>query len=369
MQRRAFAAAALAVCAKPALAIESVSDSVAGLLAEGEQALQAGDATRALQAFERAASLRHDAVAEWGMVRSLMQSGEYRRALAFAAHAAEGHAELSEGAGAYAWLLYVGGQQAMAERTLAAALQRHPNDAVLQATQQRLRAPAAQPDARLLQGALRQGPDLGLGLPTASRAVASGLLMPSGNQAIVPASAVQNVSAIWLRAASGHVVPAQRARVVAELGLAELSMVTPLKPPASPWPVGERDAFPGSPAMALEFAAPPDAATMPLWPLLHTGFVGLWQAGSVYALGAELASPGQHGGPVYDTAGRLIGVGQRGADQRPRFLSVSALRAQWPAAFAPSKPADAREALSPDAVYERAMAMVVQVIVTPLRSD
>ncbi|MEO8152727.1 MAG: hypothetical protein ABI605_06615 [Rhizobacter sp.] len=359
MQRRAFAAAALAACAWPALA----ADSVDSLLAEGEQALQAGDALRALQAFERAASLRHDPVAEWGMVRSWMQSGEYRRALAFAAHAAEGHAELSEGAGLYAWLLCVGGQQAMAERTLDAALQRQPNDALLQATQQRLRAPAALPDARLLQGPLRQGPEPAQGLPTASRAVASGLLMPGGQRAIVPVASVQNVSALWLRAASGRTMSARLVSVVAELGLAELSLDLPLKSTAAAWPVGERDAFPGSPEMAFEFASPSDAASVPLWPLLHTGFVGRWQSGSVYALGAELASPGGHGGPVYDTAGRLIGVALRAADRQAQLLGASALRAQWPTAFAAPRPGELREALSPDAVYERAMAMAVQVIV------
>ncbi|MCX8507747.1 MAG: HutD family protein, partial [Rhodobacteraceae bacterium] len=43
--------------------------------------------------------IRHEAVAEWGLVRSWMQAGEYRRALAFSAHAAGAHVDVIEGAG------------------------------------------------------------------------------------------------------------------------------------------------------------------------------------------------------------------------------------------------------------------------------
>jgi len=126
-----------------------------------------------------------------------------------------------------------------------------------------------------------------------------------------------------------------------------------------PWPVAARDAFPGSPQMAVEFGLPADAPAVPMWPLLHLGFVGSWQSGSVSALGTDLASAGPHGGPVFDRAGRLIGLALRGADGRPTLLAASALQAAWPQAF--TSTADATQ-MSPDAVYERAMTKVLHLI-------
>jgi hypothetical protein len=54
-------------------------------------------------------------------------------------------------------------------------------------------------------------------------------------------------------------------------------------------------------------------------------------------------------------------VALRGSDGRPTLLAASALRGAWSQAFAAS-PADAAQ-MSPDAVYERAMTMVLQLIV------
>ena len=84
-------------------------------------------------------------------------------------------------------------------------------------------------------------------------------------------------------------------------------------------------------------------------------------AATTYTLGSELASAGPHGGPVFDRQGRLIGVALRGSDGRSTLLAASALRGAWSQAFAAST-ADAVQ-MSPDAVYERAMTMVLQLIV------
>ncbi len=51
-----------------------------------------------------------------------MQAGEYRRALSFGAHAAGAHRDFPAATALYAWLLYVGGQDAFAARRLDAAL-------------------------------------------------------------------------------------------------------------------------------------------------------------------------------------------------------------------------------------------------------
>ena len=341
-----------------------------GLVALGEQALRANDAGAALRHYERAAALRHVAEAEWGMVRSWMQAGNYRRALAFAAHAAGAHPDVVEGAGLYAWLLHIGGQPALAQQTLAEARQRDPGNALLVATAERLRDPALAPDVRLLDGATRQGPHAAdaVRLPSSARAAGSGILLPAGRLAFVPAEAVADAASLWLRDARGRISAAHVTRVLPELGLAELTLDTALLDPGEAidaLAVAPRDAFPGSPELAVAFAAPVDAPAVPLWPLLRTGFVGGWIDGALYRLGTDLDGADTHGGPVFDQNGRLIGVALRGPDGAPRLLATSALRVVWPRAFADAAPDAPR--LSPDAVYERAMDVVVQLIV--LRRD
>src|SRR5262245_43739918 len=65
----------------------------AQLIADGERALRAGETERATALFEQAATIAHAAEAELGLVRTSMQRGDYRRALALAvsmlAHARE----------------------------------------------------------------------------------------------------------------------------------------------------------------------------------------------------------------------------------------------------------------------------------------
>jgi len=67
-------------------------------------------------------------------VRSQMQMGEYRRALAFASHTAGAHLEAPAAAALYAWLLRAGGQHAYATLVLEAAFQHNAADPVLVAT-------------------------------------------------------------------------------------------------------------------------------------------------------------------------------------------------------------------------------------------
>ena len=100
----AIAIAGLRVRARWWLAVALLAGATAGsgtaqlialarVLAEGEQRLAAGDAAGAEAAFDRAAGAAHDHDVEISLVRAYMQAGDYRRALAFAAHAAGAHGD------------------------------------------------------------------------------------------------------------------------------------------------------------------------------------------------------------------------------------------------------------------------------------
>ena len=68
------------------------------LVAEGEDKLSRGDAEGARAAFDQAGLMAHEADIELGVLRSQMQAGQYRQALAFAAHTAGVHLDEVEGA-------------------------------------------------------------------------------------------------------------------------------------------------------------------------------------------------------------------------------------------------------------------------------
>jgi hypothetical protein len=336
------------------------------LLEQGEQALRRNEAGPALRAYERAAALRHEAVAEWGLVRSWMLAGEYRRALAFSAHAAGAHPNVVEGAGLYAWLLYIGGQPGLARQTLDDAALRVPGHAALDATAARLRSPAVRPDAQLMEGATRQGPHASVELPAAARAMANGVLLPDGRHALVPSGAVAQAQRVWLRDARGRTVGAQWRRDVPALGLAEMAFDAPLQDASPAWLTTARDAFPGSPHMVVGFAATAGTEPVAAWPLLQAGFLGRWLVGQRFALGIEPAGDTAGGAPVFDRSGRLVGLVAREGDESAQLLAASALRAAWPESFAVEAPGGTPPpTLSPDAVYERAMGQVLQVLVLP----
>ncbi|MBC8055951.1 MAG: hypothetical protein H7Y61_05185, partial [Rhizobiales bacterium] len=96
------------------------------VLRRAEAELALGDTSAAIEAFDSAAMMLHAPDTEMGLVRAYMQAGEYRRALAFCAHTAGAHLESASPAALYAWLLRAGGQKAVADRTLDAALARSP---------------------------------------------------------------------------------------------------------------------------------------------------------------------------------------------------------------------------------------------------
>ncbi|HJW10147.1 MAG TPA: trypsin-like peptidase domain-containing protein [Albitalea sp.] len=314
--RPASAALAVLCIAASAHAAARPAERTA-LLARAEAALARGDADAARSDFERAANEEHAADIELGLVRSLMQAGAYRQALAFAAHTAGAHGDEAGAAAVYAQLLEQGGLGA-------------------QATLPALPAPAASGDVP----------------PPNARGVGSGVLVDAGRHALVPLAVLGEADALWLRNGLGRSVRARIEQRLDALGIALLRLDAPLA--AAPITLPARDAFPGAPGHAVEF----DGAA-PAWPRLRSGFIGMPVAGG-RRLGIELPA-GPRGGPVFDAAGQLIGIALN-ADGSDRLLPVSALRASLGETAGTASAAIPRMPL--DQIYENALRLTLQLIVT-----
>lgn len=336
---------------------------VAALLQRAETALAAGDSAQAQDAYEQAAALQHDAHIELGWVRARMQAGGYRQALAFAAHAAGAHPDEPDGALLYAHLLNAGGQAAAAEDVLARARRRLPDEPLLPPTLRACPGATPSPGAEALHL-----PPLGVAVPPGSRVAGSALLLGDARHAITawalvadsaPPDSTADTPALWLRNGLGRT---QRARVLsrdAQAGTALLQLDAPLDAPAE-LTRAPREAFPGSPALAVGYRA--GAGAQPGWPQVCLGFLGgTPQPGEPRALGFGV-DDASIGGPVFDTSGRLVGlVGPAG-----RASGASLLPAKQLAAF---PAADTTAALPIDALYERALRSSLQLIRLPARNN
>jgi hypothetical protein len=328
----------------------------ARLLAEGEGALARLEVDGALRSFERAAALAHAADTELGLVRTYMQGGEYRRAVAFVAHTATAHRDAPGGAALYAWLLKSGGYPDHALRMLGEAEQRFPADPLLQRVRQLLGA-GSTPDGALLDPPARLAPYGPTTLPAAARVASSAVLL-DGGRALVPASALKTGGRFWVRDGLGRLVQATPERGGTAKGVVTLRL-KPELPPVE-YPIAPRDAFPGSPAFLVEYMASPTA--QPAWPVLSSGFLGA-AAGAAgdRELGLDIAA-GPRGGPVFDAAGRFIGMALP-AGKGPGVLvpaSRLVLRAQ------PNATQDAVAGrVSVDEIYERALRISLQLISAP----
>ncbi|MEY4763433.1 MAG: hypothetical protein RI907_106 [Pseudomonadota bacterium] len=320
------------------------------LINRGDALLAMGDAQGALQAYEQAASSAHEARIELGLLRAQMQrgqAGDYRHALAFAAHTAGVHVDEVAGRVLYAWLLDRGAQPTMASQMLTMAHAAAPQDAQVRALADVLTSGGAQ----ALPAVLRAGPAVlapmawGVGVPTAAQVVSAGVLLAGGRQALVPAAAlplacqpessskapVEPVVSprLWLRNGLGQTVAAHLLDRDDGLGVALLSLDAPLPLLADPiW--AARDAFAGSPAWALDHA--PDANGAAAWPVMRAGFVG--SAGRLGVALPQPASGGHRGGPVFDGRGQLTGVALR-TTSGDRLLAASALRQRFGPALGP----------------------------------
>ena len=71
---------------------------------------------------------------------------------------------------------------------------------------------------------------------------------------------------------------------------------------------------------------------------------------------------GAHGGPVFDSAGRLAGIASHAAAGDDRFMPLSALRSELGAMLDVADDAPSQR-MPLDEAYERAMRIALQVIV------
>jgi hypothetical protein len=329
------------------------------LLRQGEAALAAGDAGTAQQVFDQAALMSHAADTEVALVRTYMQLGEYRRALAFCAHVTGAHGEVVAAAALYGWLLHIGGQAAYAALRLDEAARLFPGEPLLDEVRREVAGPWPRAGARLRMLPARLAPYAPVpALPEGARVVGSATLLADGRAALAPAPALQQASAVWLRNGLGQTVAARPLRVDAALGLVLLEADAPL-PVAGGAAAAERDPFAGRPGYAVEFAASDDA--QPAWPLLRSGFLGaVGHDPARRTLGLDVP-PGPRGGPVFDAGGRLVGVAVAGS-QRDGMVPVSALRAAFGDRIGRAA-ADAPPRVAPDEVYEHGLKHALQLIV------
>ena len=331
----------------------SASPAVRALLVQAESALARGDAQVARSAFEQAAALEHTADIETGWVRAQMQAGEYRRALAFAAHTAGAHPNDAEGGALYAWLLFLGGQEAVAQQVLARAAQRLPQDALLAETRERLSAVMAhsapnrpwpyRPEA------------LGDRHATHARVTGSALLLGDASHALVPLSLLEGSGTLWVRNGLGRSTRAEVLRRDEASGFGVLRLAQPLDAPA-PLALAPREAFPGSPGFVVGYTV--DTTAQPAWPRLSAGFLGMPAPDAgVRRLGIDVPN-GSTGAPVFDNLGRLVGIVLPATtDRQHRLSSVASLRGVMAAL---PEPVSGTQPL--DELYENALRSSLQLI-------
>jgi hypothetical protein len=336
----------------------------AAQLDTAEAALVRGDTEAALAGFERAAGMLHAPDTEMGLVRSQMQAGQYRRALAFAAHTAGAHLEAPAASALYAWLLRIGGQEAYARQVLDAAIQRSAGDQVLGAAQRAFTAETSLANGVLLDRPHRMAPyPLQYTGPTPlashARVQASAVLLGDGRFALAPCAGLAGGRRLWLRNGIGRTSAAAVDRIFADSGLALLVLEQPL-PGSAQLAIAPRDPFAGSPGFVIDFA--PSADATPQWPLLHAGFFAAGGAGATRPLGIA-TSAGAAGAAVFDAGGRWVGITLQG----DRWLPISQLRGALgdllPAPLASDAAAPAR--IGADEAYERSLTVVLQVLAEP----
>lgn len=314
-------------------------------LAAARQALSQGEPDAALVPLEEAAGMSHAADTEMLQLQMQLQRGEFRQALAFAAHAAAAHRDEPATRELHLWLLALSGQTEHVRRRLEAT------DIALTGWLDGL------DDARQPLPASLPAPwPHGVEVPLASRPVATAVLVNGGQQALVPREVLAHAgTGLWLRNGLGR---ASRAQASASCALppGESFECVDVQPPLPPRRAGAglqrspRTAFAGSPVLRLAMLRTGSAA--PGWPRLQMGFLGRAHLG--WPAGAALG-----GGPVFDASGRLLGLARLGPDGLEQLVPAAALP---PLAALPLR--EEAAALSPDQVYEAALPFVAQLLVT-----
>lgn len=342
------------------------------LLDEAEQQLEAGRAELALETFQRAAMMLHAPDTELGIVRALMAAGQYRRALAFCAHAAGAHRDQPAGMALYSWLLHVGGQEVVARRFLDEAIDRAPGQPVLLQARDQLSKPWPIVSDLLRQRPWRVSPyafadTRDHAAPASCCVVGTGVLLADGASALVPSALfdpTRGAALLWLRNGLGQTTAAEPKSDAQDPDLMRVALRTPL--PVPKWQLAPREPFAGSPGSLTEYTPDPEGA--PSWPVTRQGFfAGVPGTAPSRPLGLTVPA-GPRGGPVFDTAGRLAGIALTVPGAGERLLGVERLRR----AFGPLLPASADAAATPgvgvDASFEAALLGALQVLQAPHRS-
>lgn len=334
----------------------------AGLLAQAERALSEDKLDDAERAFERAGAMLHAADAEIGLVRTYMQAGDYQHALSFCAHAAGAHPDEAQGAAFYAWLLHIGGQRVAAQRLLGQAQARLPGDRLLATVGRQLAGPIALASGQLSHPPLRFAPyGSSAGLPATARVLGTGVLVDQGKRVLLPLATLARLPAsshAWVRNGMGRLAKARVERRLPD-GMAILRLDQAL-PVAAEMTLPVVAAFPGSVAYSIEY--PRSASAMPGWPTLTSGFLGQpLGAGDGRELGIDLPQ-GPRGGPVFDAAGRFIGIAVAAAHGADRLVPASRLRAFVGDMQGRAVRAPAQTPMSLDQVYQSALRIAVQII-------
>ena len=348
----------------------------ADLLKAGEAALAGMDANAAIDSFDRAALILHAADTEIALVRAYMQSGQYRRALAFGAHTAGAHLDVIGGSALYAWLLHAGGQGVIAQRLLTEAEARMPGDSTLAKVKTQLTSGAPVASGNLLALPTRLAPyGSSRGIAPAARVLGSGLLIDGGRHALLPLALLPRSGNFWLRNGLGNLSRGKVQKRLPAAGVALVRLASPLPAPEDFW-IAPADAFPGSVGYAVEYVASRDST--PAWPLLRTGFLGAAIGnGGERLLGIDMPA-GPRGGPVFNAAGRLTGLALPGPvdtkgklPPQDRLIPVSVLQSQLkssgqtPTMLGSPLPADLPPRAAVDRIYEISLKASVQLIGVP----
>lgn len=341
------------------------------LLEAAETALARGLVSTAILGFDQAATMLHASDTEMGLVRAWMQEGEYRRALAFAAHTAGAHLDSPAAGALYAWLLRIGGQGAVASRVLAQTHERAPADPVVAATLRAFEAQSPVASGALLDVPQRMAPQaviLGVPapLPSGVRQISSGVLLGDGQRALVPVEAIRGAQRIWVRNGLGQTAVALVETVPDALAVPGFALVRlSSRLDAGNLALASRDPFPGSPGASVAYATAADSEAA--WPWLVQGFFGAFSGSDGMRKLGIAAPPAHSGGPVFDAAGRLAGISVRDTEGHNLMVPASLFRGIVESGAQTSAPQTAdgsRPAtrIGIDQVYEQGLKVALQVL-------
>jgi hypothetical protein len=333
------------------------------LLLRAQSELERGEPNPALDDFERAAMMLHASDAELGLIRSAMQDGQYRRALAFCAHTAGEHTDTPDGAALYAWLLRIGGQSVQSDKVLADLRVHTPRDPLVAAVESALASGAPVASGLLLAPATRMAPwpvarDGQAPPPSTARFAGNAVLAGDGTFALVPVASLAGFAnaRVWVRNGLGQATEAIIDRDDAPLasrGLARLRLRASL-PVGASRESSHRAPFAGSPGYAVQFAA----GNAPAWPLLAQGFLGSVVGDTDLR---KLGFAADAGAPVLDAKGMLIGITLGTIGAQATWVPLSAVQAAPVAAAAPAPQGMAL--VAPDEIYEAGLRRALQVLV------